>query len=100
MAIIGFFSFFQWKESLLLNGLRQLIVNFSEKEVFFSNSSTGVKLMEYIEWPNQKACERISYFGSHNGGIIFGVSVRYFSTLYKPNFQYPLFKAAIFLRLT
>lgn len=67
LAVLFIFIITYWNnESLLSNCFYNddQIIAFSKQEVDLSfDSWTGVQLLEYLKWPNQKTCERVGYFG-------------------------------------
>ena len=66
LAVLFIFIITHWNnESLLSNCLyNDQIIAFSKQEVDLSfDSLSGVQLLEYLKWPNQKTCERVGYFG-------------------------------------
>lgn len=64
----------QWKEIRLLNGIHDLHDLRINNEKNLRNNESGSsfldlnvwtvdQLMEYVQWPEQKACERVGYYG-------------------------------------
>lgn len=57
----------QLKTNSILNDLRdgqhQIKDSLNQRVDLLSSHNTAVQLMEYLKWPNQKACERVGYFG-------------------------------------